>query len=68
VTDDANPAAEDQGSDLKISREAHVMQAYIARWYGQRDSGFDRLMNWVVGALLLAAVALLVFVQTHPPV
>jgi hypothetical protein len=44
------------------------MQAYIARWFGQRDSDFDRLMNWVVGTLLLAAVAWLVIVQTHPPV
>jgi len=44
------------------------MQAIITRWNKQDESGFDRLMNWVVGTLLLGAVAILVLIQTHPPV
>jgi hypothetical protein len=28
----------------------------------------DRVMNWVVGALLLVGVAIVVAIQVHPPV
>jgi hypothetical protein len=28
---------------------------------------FDRLMNWVVGALLVAATTAVVVLQVHPP-
>jgi hypothetical protein len=44
------------------------MQAQTLKAPWQHDHGFDRMMNWVVGALLLGAVALLVLIQTHPPV
>lgn len=31
-------------------------------------SNRDRLMNWVVGALLILGVAIVVTLQAHPPV
>jgi hypothetical protein len=34
----------------------------------QHDNRLDRLMNWIVGTLLVGAVVLLVFFQVHPPV
>jgi hypothetical protein len=41
-------------------------QTLQARW--QHDNRLDRLMNWIVGTLLVGAVALLVSLQTHPPI
>jgi hypothetical protein len=33
-----------------------------------QPGNLDRLMNWVVGALLLVGVAIVVAIQVHPPV
>jgi hypothetical protein len=43
------------------------MQVHTLEKVHPNSESFDRVMNWVVGALLLSAVALLVRLQAHPP-
>ena len=59
----------DAGDERSRHRTAHLFPALELHGPNAQAANpmFDRLMNWVVGLLLMAVISALVVVQVRPP-